>query len=422
MAPTTPPSNFTTDVSRGTGHASNDSATLQVLTTPCNALGSSPITHSIALLALAGCLDGGGSGDPADGPLDGAARADVGQFDVAVADGPPVVDGGKEPAPPPPMDLDAAPDTGSEAPPTSPCPRPSPDQPWIRDYQDALVAQLAGARALPAGGMLGVRQSASARTATRQFLVHRFEDINLTAQLHDYGSGQNVHARLEATAGGEETVVFGAHFDTVAGSPGANDNATGVAAVLSIARYLQTLPCRSRHVLLVLFDEEEDGLVGSRAFARKLRADGIEVHSVHTIDQMGWDMDGDRRIEVELPDRGLRELYVAAATDLGWTEPERAIVTTNVASTDHASFRPDFPAIGLTEEYRGGDTTPHYHRATDTYPTVDLDYLKHSTVLIHHVFADLVAPTPRFVHRLPRPQVIPRSAAEIDTRPRRPVP
>ena len=102
----------------------------------------------------------------------------------------------------------------------------------------------------------------------------------------------------------------------------------------------RSCPAVPAPVVFVLFDEEEDGLVGSEAFARKLKADGVRVHSVHTIDQMGWDMDGDQRIEVELPDRGLRELYLAAATDLGWNNPAAAIVTTNVSSTDHASFRP----------------------------------------------------------------------------------
>ena len=168
----------------------------------------------------------------------------------------------------------------------------------------------------------------------------------------------------------------------------------------------------------MLFDEEEEGLVGSRAFARKLRTDGTQVHSVHTIDQLGWDLDGDRHVELELPDRGLRELYVAAARDLGWNDPEGMIVATNVASTDHASFRPDFPAVGLTEEYRGGDTTPHYHRPTDGHQTVSFAYLHGSTVLLHHALADLVAPA-RFAHRLPRPAVILRSPEEIDTRSRR---
>jgi hypothetical protein len=327
----------------------------------------------------------------------GQAAACVGDNPGGEAPPPPAPDGSARDQRPTPVDVagneappvDARPDAGeadrpdtgsSDAAPSSDagpqCPRPAADQPWIRGYQDDLVARLSGARPLPAGGMLGVRASAAARTATRQFLIDQFRDLQLVAQLHDYGSGQNVHATLPATTGDGDHVVFGAHFDTVAASPGANDNATGVAAVFSAARHLATLPCRARPVMFVLFDEEEDGLVGSAAFARKLRMDGTRVHSVHTIDQMGWDMDGDRRIELELPDQGLRELYVAAASDLGWSDSAMTIVTT---------------AVGITEEYRSGDTTPHYHKPTDTYPTVNLDYLKNTTVLIHHVLAGLLA-------------------------------
>jgi hypothetical protein len=347
---------------------------------------------AVSVWLIAGCAGSEGSvpdASPAPAP-DGSTRdrtptaIDTSGTETPPADRPVGVDAG---APDAVIGVDASPsqDTSTQ------CPRPAPDQPWIRGYQDDIVARLSGARALPGGGMLGVRASAAARTATRQFLIDQFRDINLVAQLHDYGSGQNVHALLPATTGTGDHLVFGAHFDTVAGSPGANDNATGVAAVFSTARQLTALPCRSRPVIFVLFDEEEDGLVGSAAFARKLRTDGVRVHSVHTIDQMGWDMDGDRHIELELPDQGLRDIYVAAATDLGWPSSMMSIVTTNVSSTDHASFRPTFPAVGITEEYRSGDTTPHYHRSTDTHATVNLDYLKHTTVLIHHVFGRLVA-------------------------------
>jgi hypothetical protein len=288
------------------------------------------LTIALVLAQTAGCLgESPGGESPPDPTLDGSARDQrPPPVDVAANEAPrvdPWPDAGEA----------GTPDTGSgDTAPSSDagpqCPRPAADQPWIRGYQDDLVARLSGARPLPAGGMLGVRASAAARSATRQFLIDQFRDINLVAQLHDYGSGQNVHATLPATTGDGDHVVFGAHFDTVAASPGANDNATGVAAVFSTARHLAALPCRARPVMFVLFDEEEDGLVGSAAFARKLRADGVRVHSVHTIDQMGWDMDGDRRIELELPDQGLRELYVAAASDLGWSNSAMTIVTTNV--------------------------------------------------------------------------------------------
>jgi hypothetical protein len=49
-----------------------------------------------------------------------------------------------------------------------------------------------------------------------------------------------------------------------------------------------------------------------------------------------------------------------------------------------------FPAVGVTEGYRSGDTTPHRHMATDRFATINIDYLKSTTVLVSQVIADLV--------------------------------
>jgi hypothetical protein len=64
------------------------------------------------------------------------------------------------------------------------------------------------------------------------------------------------------------------------------------------------------------------------------------------------------------------------------------ITLTNTGTTDHASFRPAFPAIGVTEGYRSGDTSPDYHRPTDTFDKVDFPYLLSTTTLVARVLAD----------------------------------
>ncbi|GIG91988.1 M20/M25/M40 family metallo-hydrolase [Plantactinospora endophytica] len=64
-------------------------------------------------------------------------------------------------------------------------------------------------------------------------------------------------------------VLIGAHLDTVPGSPGADDNASGVACLLELARVLPAYGL-DRHVRLAVFDEEETGLHGSRAMAGEL--------------------------------------------------------------------------------------------------------------------------------------------------------
>lgn len=264
----------------------------------------------------------------------------------------------------------------------------SPDAPWIGAYESDLVARLSGAAELNAGVTLPDRATPERRAATRDALVAELEALGLSPQIHAYdASGANVWVPIPATEDTEEVVVFGAHFDSVPGSPGANDNATGVALGMALARWLSELPCRGTNVIVAFFDQEEIGLVGSDAFAAFLVAEGLDVAHVHTIDQMGWDADGDRAVELERADPGLFRLYDAASSALPAPVP---LTPTQTGSTDHVSFRAyGFDAIGITEEYASGDTTPHYHQPTDTFATVDLDYLRSSTLLVLQTFGDL---------------------------------
>jgi hypothetical protein len=285
---------------------------------------------------------------------------------------------------------DTGPDDGSGD--TGVCPDPIPDAAWIETYQTDLVARLTGAAEVSPGVMLPDRATPSRRTIVRDLLQAELSGLGLSPQLHGYddGEGANVWVGIEATAASDETIVFGAHFDSVPGSPGANDNATGVAAAMSLARWLAEQPCRDRNVIVVFLDQEEIGLVGAYAFASFLVTQALDVVAVHTIDQMGWDADGDRTIELERADTGLVEHYETAAASYGLSV---AITPTQTGATDHVAFRElGFSAVGITEEYASGDTTPHYHAPTDTFETVDFDYLRSTTVLVHAAFAEYVAP------------------------------
>lgn len=261
---------------------------------------------------------------------------------------------------------------------------------WLLEYQDDLVAALAGADEVAPGVTVSERSEDANRDAVRSFLSQQLEGLGLVPEIQAYSaSGTNVYAQLEPDSpdAAGEVVVFGAHFDTVPGSPGANDNATGVAMVLAVARYLTEVRCRTRGFVFVLFDEEEIGLVGSDAFAGLLAGQGLPVLAAHTVDQMGWDGDGDLAIELERPDAGLFALYADTASALGLS---MNLVQTETGSTDHVSFRAHgIDAIGITEEYVSGDTTPHYHMPSDTYDTVDIPYLVSTTILLNGVMTRL---------------------------------
>jgi len=248
-------------------------------------------------------------------------------------------------------------------------------------FQKGIVLQLTGGADLTPGVTLQNRSSAENRGRVRAFLASALESLGLEAVRQPYREdGENVYALLPSTTDSDEYIVVGAHFDTVDRSPGASDNATGCAVVLGVARHLMTLAHRDKNVLVVFFDEEERGLVGSRAFAEMLVEEGRDVVAVHTVDQLGWDADGDGALELEIPYDGALDLYREAAEASGFTGQ---IHVTTESGSDHSAFRRQgMPAVGLTEEYRNGDTTPHIHRPTDSWDTVDFDYLARGTSLV----------------------------------------
>jgi len=248
-------------------------------------------------------------------------------------------------------------------------------------FQTEIVKKLTGGAEIAPGVRLENRGAPENRVPVRAYLDGVLKSLGMEPQRQPYReNGENLFAFLPATSESDEYVVVGGHFDTARQTPGASDNATGCAVVLGTARYLANLGQRSRNVYVVLFDEEERGLQGSKAFAEKLQAEGKNVVAVHTIDQMGWDSDGDGAIELELPYDGAVELYRMAAEVIGFTSE---IHVTEEAGSDHTAFRRlGMPAVGLTEEYRNGDTTPHIHRPTDTWDTVDFRYLARATRLV----------------------------------------
>jgi Zn-dependent M28 family amino/carboxypeptidase len=238
------------------------------------------------------------------------------------------------------------------------------DAPWLRGLLTDVVTDLARAP----------RATATERDAARTDLSNRLTALGWQPMLDSYPTGANVYATIPSTRDMTSSIIVGAHFDTVSGSPGADDNATGVAVVLAVARYLQDVSCRGPIVTVVLFDQEELGLFGSRAFAATVS----NVIAVHTIDQVGWDSDGDRRFELELPTPDLEQEYRATAALIGVP-----VTVTTTSGTDHQSFRDrGMPAIGLAEAYVEGDTSPFRHTPNDTADTVNFDYLVDAAQLV----------------------------------------
>ena len=100
----------------------------------------------------------------------------------------------------------------------------------------------------------------------------------------------NLLVEIPGTSDRPGLIEISAHYDTVPGCPGADDNSSGVAAVLEIARWLQSHP-PERTVRLCFFAGEEQGLLGSEVHVANMLARGDEVVGLLNLDAVGMATD-----------------------------------------------------------------------------------------------------------------------------------
>jgi aminopeptidase YwaD len=204
----------------------------------------------------------------------------------------------------------------------------------------------------------------------RALRIHMLVDT-----LFETRSAANVVATKRGTAHPDEIIVVGGHYDSVPRGPGANDNASGVAATLEAARVLAGTPI-ARTVQFVLFSGEELGLFGSGAFASERRQG---VVTMVNLDMVGW---GEHLMIGN--SRGNSETAVNAAAQVA---QRLGIFVTKFQSggSDHVSFeRFGIPTVFL---HRGID--PDYHKPTDLPANVDPRHLEEAARLVVGLVQDL---------------------------------
>lgn len=268
-------------------------------------------------------------------------------------------------------------------------PPPSPDQDWMEQFQQEVLAKLTGADEIVPGVSLKHRYSDEEREYAAQYLLEVFEDLGYEPLLHEYGSGANPYVILEATEPSDEWVIYGAHYDSVSAGPGASDNASGTAVITTLARYASMIDCRSRNLVFVAFDQEERGLIGSQAFVDLVQENDWNLHSMHNFDMTCWDKDGDRVVEIGTRDYSMFEFYEQVVADSEFDIP---VAKSELMASDHNSFdREGYDAVMLIEEFSLGDRSDFYHQSGDTYNSIVpyFYFMKQVTVLAGLGIAEL---------------------------------
>jgi Zn-dependent M28 family amino/carboxypeptidase len=215
----------------------------------------------------------------------------------------------------------------------------------------------------------------------------------------------------------EATVVVGAHYDTVPGSPGADDNASAVAALVELAGMLgrENLPIR----FVAFANEEEPHFMGpdmgSWVCARRSRDRGERISAMLSLEMLGYysDRPGSQRYPPLLglfyPDRAnyiafIGDLRVAplvrncclkfkrnSAFPAEWLAAPAFVP--GVTRSDHWSFRTlGFPAIMVTDT--AYNRNPNYHEASDTPDTLDYGRMAQVTLGLAAMLKELARENP----------------------------
>lgn len=239
-------------------------------------------------------------------------------------------------------------------------------------------------------------------------LAKRLTELGFELERHEYGTGTNLIGRLRGTS--REQVIASAHYDHLAVCAGADDNASGVAAALEVARVLAAQP-RTRTLVVAFWDEEERGLLGSRAFATRARQRGEPVAVALSFDAIAFVSRTERSQRVppgferflptqaaELARRGYRGDFVALVSSSNAREladslalyapalelplirvdisPLEATLMPDLFRSDHASFwLSGYPALLLTDTAELRNPNYHCTGGSDAFATLDLGFL-----------------------------------------------
>ena len=254
--------------------------------------------------------------------------------------------------------------------------------------------------------------------AAASFIETSLADAGYQVHRQQYVVGgqtcSNIEAEIAGTDLGDEIVIVGAHYDTVPGSPGANDNASGVAGVLALARLLAG-SSMSRTLRFVLFVNEEPPhfhteQMGSMVYAERCRERGENVVAMVCLETIGYYSDEKGSQSYPFPfsvlypstgnfigfvgnlsSRGLVRKVVGAFRRHAHFPSEGGAVPAwvpGVGWSDHWSFwQQGYPALMVTDT--APFRYPYYHSHMDTPDMIDYDRMARVVGGLEGVVAEL---------------------------------
>lgn len=218
------------------------------------------------------------------------------------------------------------------------------------------------------------------------YLIDKFntmDNLIVTDQAFNT-NGRNIIATQLGKTNPNAIYIICAHYDSVADYC-ADDNASGTATVLEIARILSS-QCMDNTLIYALWDEEEIGLRGADFYATQAQTNGDNILGVLNIDMMGYDGDDDDDFDIDVRpianSLAMKDDLVALLDTYNFNLNVN-VVNPGTTASDHSRFwNKGYSAVLVGEAWNNNDQTPFYHSSADRYSTLDLPYFHELAKLI----------------------------------------
>ena len=238
------------------------------------------------------------------------------------------------------------------------------------------------------------RTGTPACQAAGEYIYDEFVSYGLDARYDDWSYGGNSGNNIEGTLPGidensDEIYIICAHYDSVSGSPGADDDGSGTAAVLAAA-YLMSQYTFNHTIRFVAFDGEEQGLLGSYKYAEEASNNGDNIVAALNGDMIGYATNPTEASMIKIYENSASS-WITDFTEVVNQNYEEYFELTVIPSgsssgSDHASFwNFNYHAI-FYHEYKFND---YYHSSQDIIENMDLDYDTRCTRLMTATLGEL---------------------------------
>lgn len=218
-------------------------------------------------------------------------------------------------------------------------------------------------------------------------------NLNLTDQKYSEG-GRNIIATQTGALNPEAIYIICAHYDAVP-EYAADDNASGVAAVIETARILSEMNFEHT-IIYALWDEEEIGLVGSKFYAQEAGREGVNILGVVNMDMLGYDSNNDMLFDIHANENpvsiAIKDslISIVSTYNIGLVPN---VIDPGTTRSDHSSFwNESYGAILFGESFFGGDYNPEYHAPTDRIDIFNIPYFTELAKLSVGITASLANP------------------------------